>query len=68
MPGLRRRAPHWGWTRRDRTSFYDALTTDQLIARLDRENTVHYDALAYRFDIVLRGRRSTKFDNRLEGN
>jgi len=27
-----------------------------------------FDMLAYRFDIVLRGRRSTLFDNRLEGN
>ena len=26
------------------------------------------DALAYKFDIVLRGRRSTMFENRLEGN
>jgi protocatechuate 3,4-dioxygenase, beta subunit len=26
------------------------------------------DALAYRFDIVLRGRRSTLFENRPEGN
>jgi len=24
--------------------------------------------LAYRFDIVLRGRRSTMFENRIEGN
>ena len=26
------------------------------------------DSLAYRFDIVLRGRRSTMFENRMEGN
>ena len=26
------------------------------------------DALAYKFDIVLRGRRSSLFENRLEGN
>ena len=26
------------------------------------------DFLAYKFDIVLRGRRSTLFENRLEGN
>jgi protocatechuate 3,4-dioxygenase beta subunit len=26
------------------------------------------DALCYRFDIVLRGRRSTMFENKLEGN
>ena len=30
--------------------------------------TVPLDAIAYRFDIVLRGRRSTLFENRLEGN
>jgi protocatechuate 3,4-dioxygenase beta subunit len=41
---------------------------EQLIARLDRHNTTPMDALAYRFDIVLRGRRSTLFENRLEGN
>jgi protocatechuate 3,4-dioxygenase beta subunit len=29
---------------------------------------VPMDALAYRFDIVLRGRRSTLFENRPEGN
>jgi protocatechuate 3,4-dioxygenase beta subunit len=27
-----------------------------------------FDMLAYRFDIVLRGRRSTLFENKLEGN
>ena len=41
---------------------------EQLIARLDRHNTTPMDALAYRFDIVLRGRRSTMFENKLEGN
>jgi protocatechuate 3,4-dioxygenase beta subunit len=29
---------------------------------------VPMDCLAYKFDIVLRGRRSTPFENRLEGN
>ena len=46
----------------------DKEAIEQLIAKLDRRNTIPMDALAYRFDIVLRGRRSTKFDNRLEGN
>jgi len=46
----------------------DKDAIEQLIARLDRRNTIPMDALAYRFDIVLRGRRSTKFDNRPEGN
>lgn len=40
----------------------------QLIAPLDMNNTVPMDARAYKFDIVLRGRRSTMFENRLEGN
>jgi len=40
----------------------------QLIAAPDMENTVPMDARAYKFDIVLRGRRSTLFENRLEGN
>jgi protocatechuate 3,4-dioxygenase, beta subunit len=39
-----------------------------LIAALDRQNTLPMDALAYKFDIVLRGRRSTMFENRMEGN
>ena len=46
----------------------DKAGIEQLIARLDRHNTTPMDALAYRFDIVLRGRRSTMFENRLEGN
>ncbi|MBU1175904.1 MAG: protocatechuate 3,4-dioxygenase subunit beta [Alphaproteobacteria bacterium] len=46
----------------------DKSAIDQLIARLDRENTTPMDALAYRFDIVLRGRRSTMFENKMEGN
>ncbi len=34
---------------------------------LDMENTIPMDALAYRFDIVLRGRRQTLFENRRDG-
>jgi protocatechuate 3,4-dioxygenase, beta subunit len=41
---------------------------EQLVAALDRNNTLPMDALAYKFDIVLRGRRSTMFENRMEGN
>ncbi|MCY4541596.1 MAG: protocatechuate 3,4-dioxygenase subunit beta [Rhodobacteraceae bacterium] len=37
---------------------------DSLVARLDLANTVPMDARAYRFDIVLRGRRSSQFENR----
>ena len=45
----------------------DAAAIDQLTAKLDRHNTTPMDALAYRFDIVLRGRRATLFENRMEG-
>lgn len=41
---------------------------ESLIALLDMESTVPMDARAYKFDIILRGRRSTLFENRLEGN
>ena len=40
---------------------------EQLIEPLDMDNTVPMDARAYKFDIVLRGRRSTLFENRMEG-
>ena len=49
-------------------SIPDRAAVEQLIAKLDRHNTTPMDALAYRFDIVLRGRRSTLFENRPEGN
>ena len=49
-------------------SIADKAAIDQLVARLVRHNTTPMDALAYRFDIVLRGRRSTMFENKLEGN
>lgn len=39
-----------------------------LIAPIDMANTIPMDSIAYKFDIVLRGRRSTLFENRLEGN
>ena len=41
---------------------------EQLIAPLDMANTVPMDARAYKFDIVLRGRRSSPFENKPEGN
>jgi protocatechuate 3,4-dioxygenase beta subunit len=41
---------------------------EQLIAPLDMANTIPMDARAYKFDIVLRGRRTTLFENRKEGN
>ena len=40
---------------------------DQLTAPLDMSRTVPMDARAYQFDIVLRGRRQTYFENRQEG-
>ncbi|MEP2706181.1 MAG: protocatechuate 3,4-dioxygenase subunit beta [Roseibium sp.] len=46
----------------------DPQAVEQLIAQLDLNATVPLDSIAYRFDIVLRGRRSTLFENRLEGN
>ena len=40
----------------------------RLIAPLDMNATIPMDMRAYKFDIVLRGRRSTFFENRPEGN
>lgn len=46
----------------------DRMAVEQLVAVLDMEATLPMDAMAYKFDIVLRGRRSTMFENRKEGN
>ena len=46
----------------------DPQAIDQLTAKLDMDRAVSMDHLAYRFDLVLRGRRSTVFENRSEGN
>lgn len=46
----------------------DATAVEQLTAALDLNVAVPMDCLAYKFDIVLRGRRSTLFENKLEGN
>jgi len=46
----------------------DPESVGRLIAPLDMQASKPFDALAYRFDIMLRGRRSTIFENRLEGN
>ncbi|MGY9050288.1 hypothetical protein P775_24580 [Puniceibacterium antarcticum] len=40
---------------------------DTLVARLDMDATIPMDIRAYRFDIVLRGRAQTLFENRMEG-
>lgn len=49
-------------------SINDPKAIDQLTARLDMENTVPMDIRAYRLDVILRGRDSTLFENRMEGN
>lgn len=46
----------------------DPTAIEQLIAKLDMNATIPLDSIAYKFDIVLRGRRSTWFENRPEGN
>ena len=46
----------------------DPTAVHRLTAALDLNTAVPMDCLAYKFDIVLRGRRSTLFENRLEGN
>ena len=40
---------------------------DALTGLLDMNRTVPMDSRAYKFDIVLRGRRQTYFENRKEG-
>jgi protocatechuate 3,4-dioxygenase beta subunit len=46
----------------------DPRAISQLVAALDMNAAVPLDCLAYKFDIILRGARSTLFENRLEGN
>ena len=46
----------------------DPDAIEQLTATLDMNASIPLDSIAYKFDIVLRGRRSTLFENRLEGN
>ncbi|MEM8541477.1 MAG: protocatechuate 3,4-dioxygenase subunit beta [Pseudomonadota bacterium] len=46
----------------------DPDAIEQLTAKLDLNSTIPLDSIAYKFDIILRGRRSTLFENRLEGN
>lgn len=45
----------------------DPEAVASLIAPLDMAQTVPMDARAYKFDIILRGRRQTAFENRPEG-
>jgi protocatechuate 3,4-dioxygenase, beta subunit len=46
----------------------DEDAVKRLIAPLDLNAAKPLDMLAYRFDIVLRGRQSTLFENKLQGN
>lgn len=46
----------------------DKQAIEQLVAALDMNATIPFDSIAYKFDIVLRGHRSTYFENRPEGN
>ena len=46
----------------------DPKGLESLIANLDMGNTIHMDARAYSFNIVLRGKDSTIFENKLNGN
>ena len=45
----------------------DRSQLDGLVAPLDMAMARPLDFLAYKFDIVLRGRRQTRFENKLEG-
>ncbi|MBC7800853.1 MAG: protocatechuate 3,4-dioxygenase subunit beta [Gemmatimonadaceae bacterium] len=46
----------------------DKSAIDLLVAKLDLNAAVPLDSLAYRFDITLRGRRQTWFENKLQGS
>jgi protocatechuate 3,4-dioxygenase beta subunit len=45
----------------------DPAALGRLVATLDMKATIPMDARAFRFDIVLRGRRQSVFENRKEG-
>jgi protocatechuate 3,4-dioxygenase, beta subunit len=45
----------------------DKSVIDRLVAPLDMNRALPFDALAWKFDIVLRGTRQTYFENRPEG-
>jgi len=46
----------------------DQRAIDELVAALDLNASIPLDSIAYKFDITLRGTRSTYFENRPEGN
>ncbi len=45
----------------------DQSAVDALTARLDMERTIHMDMRAFKFDMVLRGRNQTYFENLKDG-
>ena len=45
----------------------DTRAVQQLVAKLDMGEMRSFDSLVYRFDIVLRGRQQTFFENKREG-
>jgi len=45
----------------------DPSAITALVATLDLEATIPHDTVAYKFDIILRGKRQTYFENRPEG-
>ncbi|MBM7066195.1 protocatechuate 3,4-dioxygenase subunit beta [Actibacterium sp. 188UL27-1] len=49
-------------------SIADEAAIAALTARLDMKTTASFDAIAYRFDIILRGQPATPFEHQLEGN
>ncbi len=46
----------------------DPAARERLVAEVDFNASVPLDTLAYRWDIVLRGRRQTLFENKLQGS
>jgi protocatechuate 3,4-dioxygenase beta subunit len=48
-------------------SIPDEGARERLVATLDLGETIPLDTIAYRFDIVLRGRRQTPIENKLQG-
>ena len=53
---------------RRRATIPDPAARQRRVAKLDLNAAAPLDSLAYRFDIVLRGSRSTVFENKLHGN
>ena len=54
-------------TTRSPTGRPSCCAIQALVAPLDMNRAIPMDCLAYKFDIVLRGRRQSFFENRKEG-